>query len=85
MEISMAFRAICNPGKNPVPNQLMNNNNKTMGKKNNNLGIGMNNNMLGNGFVMGLGEDSLIMQWLMIINIKNIVIEIIMKKIIISI
>ena len=52
---SMAFRAICHPGKNPAPNQLMNNNNKTMGKKNNNMGMGMNNNMMGNGFGMGMG------------------------------
>ena len=53
---SMAFRAICNPSKNPAPSQLMNNNNKTMGKKNNNMGNNMNmNNMMGNGYGMGMG------------------------------
>ena len=59
---SMAFRAICNPGKNPAPNQLMNNNrnnNKNMGKSNN-KGMGMNKNMnnmnmMGNGYGMGGG------------------------------
>ena len=49
---SMAFRAICNPGKNPAPNQLMNNNkNNVMGKNNNK---GLNKNMIN----MNMGNNS---------------------------
>ena len=64
---SMAFRAICNPSKNPPPNQLMNTNNKInnniMGK-NNNKGINKNinnmdnMNMLNNGYRMSGGMVS---------------------------
>ena len=52
---SMAFRAICHPGKNPAPNQLINNNAKVMGKSNI-KGMGMNNknmNMGNMGYDMG--------------------------------
>ena len=49
---SMAFRAICNPGKNPAPNQLMNNNKySNMMGKNNNKGI--NKNMMNKNINMG--------------------------------
>ena len=49
---SMAFRAICNPGKNPSPNQLMNNNKNNKIIKNN---MNMNNNMNNNGYGFGGG------------------------------
>ena len=61
---SMAFRAICNPGKNPAPNQMMMNNNrmgmnnKTMGKNNNRMGMNKNMNNMNyadNGYGMGGG------------------------------
>ena len=55
---SMAFRAICNPRKNPAPNQLMNNNKINMIGKNVNKGMNknMNNiNMGNNGYGMGGG------------------------------
>ena len=60
---SMAFRAICHPGKNPQPNQLMNNNTKTIGK-NNIKGMGMNTNMnmrnMGNmGYDMGGANNAM--------------------------
>ena len=57
---SMAFRAICNPGKNPSPNQLMNNNkmnNKNTKMNNRGNGINMNNmNMGNNEYGMGMGS-----------------------------
>jgi len=56
----MAFRAICNPGKNPSPNQLMNNNkmnNKNTKINNRGNGINMNNmNMGNNEYGMGMGS-----------------------------
>jgi len=61
---SMAFRVICNPGKNPAPNQMMMNNNrmgmnnKTMGKNNNRMGMNKNMNNMNyddNGYGMGGG------------------------------
>jgi hypothetical protein len=57
---SMAFRAICNPGKNPAPNQMMMNNNrmnnKTMGKNSNRMGMNKNNmNYDDNSYGMGGG------------------------------
>ena len=50
----MAFRVICNPGKNPPPSQIMGNNNRNM-KNNRNINSKMNNmnnnmNMNNNGY-----------------------------------
>ena len=53
---SMAFRAICNPEKNPPPNQLMNMNKNNRNMKNNkNMNNNMNMNAGNNGYGLGGG------------------------------
>jgi hypothetical protein len=50
---SMAFRAICNPDKNPAPNTKLMNNKNNMGNNNKMIGKKNNNNL--NGYGMGGG------------------------------